>query len=192
VIGDVVVVHQGSQVADLRPSGLSARTGEVLWHSHIGNEVLVGDTLVALDRVRDSPEQPLAAIGIDVRTGGTRWRDPTVRGWMGTAQPIDPFVFVSDRIVAIDAKSGQHVVDVPTQPPTNQRLFSRRGFLLEDRKAVVVSTTPQTNVTKAETIIEFLDLSTGTTTQSLREPAFATSVFLVTTSSRYSWPEDPN
>jgi outer membrane protein assembly factor BamB len=177
LVDGVVVVNQGSLVADIRPIGLDAKSGQVLWHSQVGNEVLVNDTLIALDRVRDSPEQPLAMIGIDARTGRTRWRDPTLRGWFATAQPSDPLVLVSDRVVAIDTRSGQRLIDVPTQQPTSQRLFSRRGFLLENQRAIVVSTTPQTNVTNAETIVEFLDLTTGATTQSVREPAFTTSVF---------------
>ena len=59
-------------------------------------------------------------------------------------------------------------------PSTDWSLF-RRGFLLEDSKAVVLTTTPQTNVTVASTSIQTRDLDTGTTLAVFDQPGFATA-----------------
>ncbi|MEO5840646.1 MAG: PQQ-binding-like beta-propeller repeat protein [Acidimicrobiales bacterium] len=169
----VVVVQVATVLTDIaRPAGLDVATGRVLWLSSIGNEVLIGDTLVGLDRVRDSPQQPLAAIGIDVLTGTTRWRDGSLRAFW-PLEASSPAALVSDRFVVLDPRSGTHRMDVPLNDvPTNRPLY-RRGFVLDGGKAVTVTSTPQTNVTTASTSIQTRDLDRGTTLAAFDEPGFA-------------------
>lgn len=145
-----------------------------LWFSSIGNEVLIGDTLVGLDRVRNSPQQPLAAIGIDVLTGTTRWRDGALRAFW-PLEASSPAALVSDRFVVLDPRSGTRRMDVPLNDvPTNGPLY-RRGFVLDGGKAVTVTSTPETNVTTASTSIQTRDLDRGTTLAAFDEPGFATT-----------------
>lgn len=175
MVGDVVIVQHASVVTDIgRPAGLDARTGSVLWQANIGNEVLVGDTLLATDLVRSAEADPLATIAVDVRNGLTRWRDPTLHGSLRPSRPGDPAVIVSDRFVVLNVATGSRVVDVILPPPEG-RLVRRVGVTVEG-VGVVIGTSPTSNVTTASTDIDLLDLGRGTRIATLREPKVATAI----------------
>lgn len=172
----VVVVHVATVLTDIaRPAGIDLATGRVLWFASIGNEVLLDDTLVGLDRVRDSPQQLLAAIGVDVLTGQTRWRDSELRNGYWPLDVSSHAAFVSDRFVVVAPRTGTRLLDVPLSGQSTDRPLFRRGFLLDDRKAVVLTTTPPTNVTVASTSIQTRDLDKGTTLAAFDQHGFATA-----------------
>ena len=172
----LVVVHVANVPTDIaRPAGLDLATGRVRWFSSIGNEVLIGDTLVGLDRVRDSPQQPLAAIGVDVLTGQTRWRDDALRTFYSPLDASSPSAFVSDRFVLVDPRSGTRRLDVPLNDLSTERPLFRRGFVLDDSRAVTLTSTPQSNVTVASTSIQARDLSSGRALAAFNELGFATA-----------------
>ncbi|HUP75441.1 MAG TPA: hypothetical protein VM282_20520 [Acidimicrobiales bacterium] len=158
-----------------RPAGLDLATGRVLWFSSIGNEVLIGDTVVGLDRVRDFPQLPLAVIGVDVLSGQARWRDADLRAAYSPLDAASPAAFVSDRFVVVDPRSGTRRVDAPLADLSAERLLFRRGFVLDDSRAVIVTTSPQSNVSVANTSIQTRDLSNGRVLATFDEAGFATA-----------------
>jgi outer membrane protein assembly factor BamB len=170
----VAIVAVATVTTDIaRPAGIDLTTGQVLWFAAIGNDALIGDTLVGLDRVRDSPQQPLAAIGVDVLTGTTRWRDLDLRNTYWPLDPSSPAAFVSDRFVIVDPRNGSRRLDVAIDNPMTERPLWQRGFLLDESNAVVLTTTPQSNVTAARTSIRSRDLAHGTVLAAFDQPGFA-------------------
>jgi hypothetical protein len=82
---------------------------------------------------------------------------------------------VSDRFVIIEPRSGARRLDVPLPDPSIDRPLFRRGFVLDDGKGLVVTTSPQSNVTVARTSIQAHDLSTGRVLATFDEAGFATA-----------------
>ena len=77
--------------------------------------------------------------------------------------------------MVVDPRSGTRRIDAPlTDLSTDKPLF-RRGFVLDDGKGVILTTTPQTNVTVASTSIQTRDLDSGRTLAAFNEPGFATA-----------------
>lgn len=177
IAGDVAILPHGSLVADIRPSGLDLRSGEVRWHAQIRQTALIGTALVGFDPVRLPGEARLALMAIDVRTGQTLWRDAAAGGLLPSTYSNDPLVVVTDRLVSIDTQTGKRLIDVETDRPSEQRFVSRRGFIVGHNRAIVVSTTPASNATVAETVVQLVDLQSGKTLTTQREGTFAASVY---------------
>jgi hypothetical protein len=77
--------------------------------------------------------------------------------------------------VVVDPRSGTRRIDAPLNDLSTERPLFRRGFVLDDVKAVVLTTTPQTNVTVANMSIQLRDLNSGSALAAFNEPGFATA-----------------
>jgi outer membrane protein assembly factor BamB len=159
---DLVVVHELSLLGDIpRPAGIDAETGKLRWNSAIGNDVLVDGVLIGYDLVRQSSQDPLAAIALDASTGQTLWRQPQLRGRPIADLDRRHVVYSGSQVVAVDPRSGASRWSVPVADELPRPILSKFAVSVDDTHILVFTTSPLSNVGTPRTNLQLINVANG-------------------------------
>jgi outer membrane protein assembly factor BamB len=160
--GDVIVIHELSLVGDIaRPAGIDVATGALRWKSAIGNDVLVDGVLVGVDLVRQSPQDPLAAIALDASTGQTLWRQPQLRGRPIADLDRRHVLYTSTQVIAVDPRSESSRWSVPVADESPRPILFKFAASVDDTHTLVFTTTPLSNASTPKTNLQLIDVTTA-------------------------------